>query len=77
LVGQIFAAATYPTEFVEADRWAQEHSNLNGQQMANEAFVQTSMVVADSMEAVVESQPVRGSPKWRSSGHHADSGRRE
>src|ERR1700731_4188127 len=36
LVSQILAGATYPTEIVEADRWIQEHSNLKGQDLANE-----------------------------------------
>ena len=36
LVAQILAAATYPTQVVEADRWMQEHSNLKGQQLADE-----------------------------------------
>jgi hypothetical protein len=36
LVAQILAAATYPTEIVEADRWIEGHSNLKGQELANE-----------------------------------------
>jgi transcriptional regulator with GAF, ATPase, and Fis domain len=36
LVSQILAAATYPTEVVEADRWMQGHPNLKGQELANE-----------------------------------------
>jgi len=36
LVAQILAASTYPTEIVEADRWMQSHSNLKGQELANE-----------------------------------------
>lgn len=35
LVSQIFAAATYPTEIVEADRWVQDHPNLKGKDLAN------------------------------------------
>ena len=34
LVAQILAASTYPTEIVEADRWVQQHSELNGEQLA-------------------------------------------
>ena len=34
LVAQILAAATYPTQIVEADRWMQDHSNLKGQELA-------------------------------------------
>ena len=36
LVAQILAASTYPTEIVEADRWMQSHSNLKGDELANE-----------------------------------------
>jgi hypothetical protein len=34
LVAQILAAATYPTEVVEADRWMQQHSDLKGKKLA-------------------------------------------
>jgi hypothetical protein len=36
LVAQILAAATYPDQVVEADRWLQEHSDLKGEQLAQE-----------------------------------------
>jgi len=36
LVAQILAAATYPTQIVEADRWLQRNSNLQGAQLAAE-----------------------------------------
>jgi Protein of unknown function (DUF3300) len=36
LVGQILAAATYPDQIVEADRWLQGHSALNSDQLAAE-----------------------------------------
>jgi hypothetical protein len=36
LVAQILAAATYPTEIVEADRWMQRHSSLKGEELAKE-----------------------------------------
>jgi hypothetical protein len=36
LVAQILAAATYPTQIVEADRWTQRHSNLKGDELAKE-----------------------------------------
>jgi Protein of unknown function (DUF3300) len=36
LVAQILAAATYPTQIVEADRWMQRHSNLKGDDLAKE-----------------------------------------
>ena len=34
LVAQILAASTYPTEVVQADRWVQQHSYLQGEQLA-------------------------------------------
>jgi hypothetical protein len=34
LVAQIVAAASYPTEVVEADRWIQQNSALKGEEMA-------------------------------------------
>ena len=34
LVAQILAAATYPTEVVQADRWLQQQPNLQGEQLA-------------------------------------------
>ncbi|HWS63386.1 MAG TPA: DUF3300 domain-containing protein [Steroidobacteraceae bacterium] len=34
LVAQILAAATYPTEIVEADRWLQQHPDLKGDALA-------------------------------------------
>jgi hypothetical protein len=36
LVAQILAAATYPEQIVEADRWMQRHGGLKGQQLAQE-----------------------------------------
>jgi hypothetical protein len=36
LVAQILAASTYPTEIVEADRWMQSNSGLQGKQLAKE-----------------------------------------
>jgi Protein of unknown function (DUF3300) len=36
LVAQVLAAATYPTEIVEADRWMQSHSGLTGEALAQE-----------------------------------------
>jgi len=36
LVAQILAAATYPEQIVEADRWMQQHGGSNGQQLAEE-----------------------------------------
>ena len=34
LVAQILGASTYPTEVVQADRWLQQHSRLQGEQLA-------------------------------------------
>src|ERR1700716_1547232 len=36
LVGQILAAATYPDQIVEADRWLQQHADLKGKQLGQE-----------------------------------------
>jgi len=36
LVAQILAAAAFPEEIVEADRWLQDHKNLQGQRLADE-----------------------------------------
>ncbi len=36
LVAQILAAAAFPDQIVEADRWLQDHRNLQGQQLADE-----------------------------------------
>jgi uncharacterized membrane protein YgcG len=36
LIAQILAAATYPDQIVEADRWMQEHSNLKGEQLGQQ-----------------------------------------
>jgi len=33
LVAQILAAATYPDQVVEADRWLQQHTDLKGEQL--------------------------------------------
>src|SRR6201991_4739088 len=32
LVAEILAASTYPTQIVQADRWLEQHSNLQGEQ---------------------------------------------
>jgi hypothetical protein len=36
LVAEVLAAATYPTQIVEADRWLQEHKDLQGKQLGDE-----------------------------------------
>jgi hypothetical protein len=40
LVAQILAAATYPDEIVEADRWLQDHSALTSDQLAPQVDAQ-------------------------------------
>src|SRR5579864_439568 len=35
LVAEVLAAATYPTQVVEADRWLQDNKNLQGKQLAD------------------------------------------
>ena len=40
LVAQILAAATYPTQIVEADRWLQQHPDLKGEALAKAVDVQ-------------------------------------
>ena len=41
LVAQILAASTYPTQVVEAERWLQKHSNLQGEELAREVDQQS------------------------------------
>src|SRR5947209_3911264 len=36
LIAQILAAATYPEQVVEADRWMQQHGDLKAQELAQE-----------------------------------------
>jgi hypothetical protein len=40
LVAQILAAATYPDQVVEADRWLQQHGDLKGEQLGKEVDTQ-------------------------------------
>ncbi|HYZ20758.1 MAG TPA: DUF3300 domain-containing protein [Rhodopila sp.] len=40
LVAQILAAATYPAQIVEADRWLQQHTQLAGQELADQVDTQ-------------------------------------
>lgn len=35
LTAEVLAAATFPAQVVEADRWLQDHKNLQGQQLGN------------------------------------------
>jgi uncharacterized protein DUF3300 len=41
LVAQVLAASTFPDEIVEADRWINSHSNLNGKELGNEVNKQS------------------------------------
>jgi hypothetical protein len=41
LVAQILAAATYPTQIVEADRWLQQNADLKGDALAKAVDVQS------------------------------------
>jgi hypothetical protein len=41
LVGQILAAATYPTEVLEANQWMQQHQGLKGDALAKEVDKQS------------------------------------
>src|ERR1700693_2807972 len=41
LVAQVLAAATYPDQGVEADRWLQQNSGLKGEQLGQEVDKQT------------------------------------
>ena len=36
LIAQILAAATYPDEIVEAEKWVQEHKTLTGEKLGKE-----------------------------------------
>jgi len=36
LVAEVLAGATYPTQVVEANRWLQDHKNLQGKQLADQ-----------------------------------------
>src|SRR4030081_2614594 len=36
LIAQILAAATYPDQVVEADRWLQQHTDLKGEKLGQE-----------------------------------------
>jgi Protein of unknown function (DUF3300) len=51
LVAQVLAAATYPAEIVEANRWLQQHSDLKGDALGKEA---DSQPWDDSVKALVQ-----------------------
>jgi hypothetical protein len=51
LVAEVLAAATYPTEVVEADRWLQAHPELKGEALGQAVNTQPW---ADSVKALTE-----------------------
>src|SRR5580698_7370974 len=55
LVAQVLAAATYPTEVVEAERWMQAHPELKGDALAKAADTQPW---DSSVKALVQFPPV-------------------
>jgi hypothetical protein len=55
LVAQVLAAATYPAEVVEAERWMQAHTDLKGDILANSADTQPW---DNSVKALVQFPPV-------------------
>jgi hypothetical protein len=55
LVAQVLAAATYPAEVVEAERWMQAHTDLKGDTLATVADAQPW---DDSVKALVQFPPV-------------------
>jgi hypothetical protein len=68
LVVQILAAATYPTEVVEAERWIQQHSGLTGNALAQQVDLQSW---DPSVKALTEFPSVIAlmdkNPSWTSS----------
>jgi uncharacterized protein DUF3300 len=57
LVAQILAAATYPDQIVEGDRWLQQHTNLKSEELGNEVDKQPW---DPSVKALVEFPSVLG-----------------
>src|SRR5438270_11334470 len=51
LVAQILAAATYPDQIVEADRWLEQHKDLKGEELGKEVDKQP---LDPSVKALVE-----------------------
>jgi hypothetical protein len=47
LVGQILAAATYPSQVVEANQWMLQHQGLTGDALAKEVAVDGSRSVGE------------------------------
>jgi hypothetical protein len=41
LIGQVLAAATYPSEIVEAEKWMEKHQDLQGDKLAKEVNKQS------------------------------------
>jgi hypothetical protein len=68
LVAQVLAAAAFPEEIVEADRWMQDHRNLKGQKLADEVNKQAwdpSVKALTEFPAVLANMDKN--PSWTSS----------
>src|SRR5215475_13278754 len=53
LLAQVLAAATYPMDVVQADRWVKQHKNLKGQQLSD-AVVQANLPYDPSIISLVQ-----------------------
>jgi len=53
LLAQVLAAATFPLDIVQADRWVKQHKNLKGQQLTD-AVVQANLPYDPSIISLVQ-----------------------
>ncbi len=53
LLAQVLAAATFPTDVVQADRWAQQHKNLKDKQLTD-AVVQANLPYDPSVISLIQ-----------------------
>ncbi len=53
LLAQVLAAATYPMDIVQADRWAQQNKNLKGQQLTD-AVVKANLPYDPSVISLIQ-----------------------
>jgi hypothetical protein len=53
LLAQVLAASTFPTDIVQADRWAKQHKNLQGQQLTD-AVVQANLPYDPSIISLIQ-----------------------
>jgi hypothetical protein len=53
LLAQVLAASTFPIDVVQADRWAQQHKNLKGQQLTD-AVVQANLPYDPSIISLIQ-----------------------